>query len=213
MAAASEAYILPLPTDDPVMVEMEHHGWVSAHGGIGASTVVTLNADPPLNIVAPTITQVIIGELNWLGQNAVDNTIEIGNWRSVISSHSQEQRENKLTAQRVSAGRIELACLLYADSLGRTDPAQARDLRWIARGFGVMASFLSDGFAIDYLTQARLLMFKRDLRRLARQASETDPHAPDPHMLAGLHEAIANALDEHTNLFVERPRGNLFPWL
>jgi hypothetical protein len=76
-----------------------------------------------------------------------------------------------------------------------------------------MASFLSDGFAIDYLPADRLLDFRRDLIRLARQAAETDPCAPDPRLIAGLHDAIANALDTHSDLFVERPRGNLFPWL
>jgi len=213
LPAAAKAYILPMPSDDPVLVGMERRGWIAAHGSAAANTLVTLIANPPEDAVAPAVVAVMVQEMKWLGRNAINNTIEFDNWRSVISPRLQHHRQRALTAQRISAGRIELTCLLYADSIGPNDPAKARELRWIARGFGVMASFLSDGFAIDYLTEQRLAAFKGDLSRLARQTSESGARAPDPRLVAGLQAAIANALDTYGDLFVERPRGNLFPWL
>jgi hypothetical protein len=118
-----------------------------------------------------------------------------------------------LQAQRVHAGRIELACLLYDGSAREVAPATARRMRRHARGFGVIASFLSDGFAVDYISNASLASFKDNLSTLARQTAEGNHNEADAELIAGLENALTNLLDTRGDEFAERPSGNLFPWL
>ncbi len=212
LSAVDKAYILPLFADDPVLVETERRGWVKAYGSAGANTIVTLSPDLSPDAVARAVTPVIGRDSDWLGHNATNNTIDISNWPSLISSTAARRREVALQAQRVRAGRIELACLLYAASTQAANPLQARRLRRIAGGFGAAASFLSDGFAVDYISQTRLALFERSLITLALTAKE-DPGAPDAELIAGLNDALAKILDMRSDSFAERPAGNLFPWM
>jgi hypothetical protein len=213
IGAAGKIYILPLPAGDPVLTAMERRRWIRAYGSVEANTVAAIAPNPPVNEVAAAVVPIVTRESEWLGRNAVNNTIAFNNWRDVISSRAQSAREARLRAQRASAGRIELACLLYADSIEHAHPAQARRVRWTAREYGVMASFLSDGFAIDYLTQSRLAAFRADLIKVARRIPAADPAGGSASLMAALHDAAVTALDAQGELFVERPKGNLFPWL
>lgn len=213
LGVADKIYVLPLPADDTVLAAMQRRRWVTAYGSVESNTVVSIAANPPAAEVAGAMVPIAIGEARWLGHHAVINTIAFDNWADVISSRAQAAREARLRAQRISAGRIELACLLYAGSIEQSHPARARRARWTAREFGVMASFLSDGLAIDYLSQSRLAAFKADLIRLGAQIPASDPGDRSAPVMGELHDAVANALDAHGGLFVERPRGNLLPWL
>jgi hypothetical protein len=94
LPASDKAYILPLPANDPVLSTMQRHGWGAGHGGISANTLITLTPSAPADSVAPVVNPVIIRELNWLGRNAVNNTIAIDNWRSFAGARSSGAKPN-----------------------------------------------------------------------------------------------------------------------
>src|SRR5260370_11036944 len=92
-------------------------------------------------------------------------------------------RRIKMDQQRFRAGRMEIACLVYAYAIEKNSPESAHKLRNAARGFGAMASFLSDGDPVGYIDDARHAQFKSNRHAFApalresRQASLPTPQA------------------------------------
>jgi len=117
----------------------------------------------------------------------------------------------ELRTQRVRAGHIELSCLVYASSLGTADPADAHTMRRLARGFGVIASFLSDDFTIDYVSETRFASFKNRLNDFARRNAGCV--LPNRAFKEELKDELASALYMGDDTFAERPTGDLFPWI
>jgi hypothetical protein len=210
--AADKAYIVPLPMDDPLLAAMQKRGWIAIHGGVSASALITLVADsPPAPEVASFVWPIIVHDSQWLGKNVVNNTIQLDNWRSVASLRAVQQHRMELRTQRVRAGHIELSCLVYANSLGTADPRDARTMRRLARGFGVIASFLSDDFTIDYVSETHFATFKYKLNDFAMRNAGCV--LPNPAFKAELKDALANVLYMDDDIFAERPTGDLFPWV
>jgi len=207
IAPAQKAFIVPLPADDPVLLQMQSRGWVQAHGSAGANTLITIAPAAPPHAAALMLIAVLRREAEWLGRNAINNTIRFDNLDSLLTSRSIQRRERALRAQRVRSGRIQLALLVYAAA----NPAQARRLYKIARGFGVIAGFLSDGFAIDYISEIRLAGLKRSLIALAAIAHTASPL--DPKLIAAMDDSLAQALDLSNDTLCGRPAGNAFPWI
>jgi hypothetical protein len=182
------------------------------YGGVGANSVITLSNALPLDGVGSAVSPVICSEAGWLSRNAIENTIGAGDWRSLVNSSAARRRQTTLSAQRTSAGRIALACLLYSRSMQSTDPGKARSLRRIARGFGVIASFLSDGMAVDFLSPARLVSFRRSLTSLVPSCAQDEADPANPELISGLNDAVSSLLDTRYDTMTERPPGNLLPW-
>ncbi|MBV8356923.1 MAG: hypothetical protein JO189_03170 [Deltaproteobacteria bacterium] len=179
---------------------------------MGASTLITLVADsPPAPEVASFVMPIIVRDSQWLGKNAINNTIQFGDWRSVASFRALQQRRMELQTQRARAGHIELSCLVYASSLGAADPADARTMRRLARGFGVIASFLSDGFTIDYVSEPRFASFKNKLNDFAGQNAGCV--LPNRAFKAELKDALASVLYMGDDIFAERASGDVLPWI
>jgi len=213
LPAFDKIYILPLPADDPLLTSVEARGWITPHGSVSANTIVTLSRYIPLKSIAVLVPALVRDSSAGLSAIAINNTISLGNWRSVASVGAARRRQTELEAQRVLAGRIELACLLYADALETLNPEEARSLRRCARGFGVLASFLSDGFTVDYISDARLSALKQELRDFAIESAQYSSTARDQGLISRLNEIIATALNIHDDTLAERPKGNLFPWI
>ncbi|MBV8357151.1 MAG: hypothetical protein JO189_04335, partial [Deltaproteobacteria bacterium] len=59
--AADKAYIVPLPMDDPLLAVMQKRSWIAIHGGVSASTLITLVTDsPPAPEVASFVMPIIV---------------------------------------------------------------------------------------------------------------------------------------------------------
>jgi hypothetical protein len=213
LPAFDKVYILPLPAGDPLLTSMEVRGWITSHASVSANTIVTLSRHIPLKSIAVLVPALVSDNSAELSAIAINNTISLGNWRSVVSVSAAQRRQTELEAQRVLAGRIELACLLYADAQETLNSEKARSLRRCARGFGVLASFLSDGFTIDYISDARLTAFRRELRDFEIESAQYSSVDRDQGLISRLNEITAAALDIHDDTFAERPKGNLFPWI
>ncbi len=168
LSAAAKAYVLPLPADDALLRDLAARGLVRIHGGSPRMSVVTLGRPGTLEEAATLAGETISREGAWLAENAVNNVMpsptvmfsraQIGPWRE------------RLSAQRLRMGRIEVAVLVYAYALERASPEGARGLRGAASGFGSIAAFLGDESNIDFMGEARHQRFRENIRRVGEEA-------------------------------------------
>jgi len=84
----------------------------------------------------------------------------------MFSPDGLRARHARMDEQRFRAGRIEIAFLIYAYAMEPISRGQAHRLRDEARGFGSMASFLSDESAIGLVGDRQLEQSKLDLLAL-----------------------------------------------
>src|SRR5262249_54577103 len=96
-----------------------------------------------------------------------------------IGAAALQARRRMMGAQRFHAGRMEMACLVYAYALEPTSARSARSFRNRAWGFAEIGSFLSDDDALDYISNDRHLRFREDMLALAK-ALKDSTKANDP---------------------------------
>lgn len=208
LSASSKVYVLPIPSDDPVLSSFKAYGWIGIHGGADDDTIVTLAANRPAGAAEAANSQ-IAREAAWLGANAVNNTVRLGNWRS------DEQRRYRaaLALQRTHAGRLELAALLDAEALETSAPAEALRMRRAARGFGVIASMLGDEMCIDYLSNQRLTRLRESFAELSAAADSSHVTGSDSALLNATEALLRVTFDGLPKTFAQRPAGDPLPWL
>jgi hypothetical protein len=209
-----KTYILPIARSDEVLIDASRRGWQTIYGGTTRAAIVAITPNLVASDVVPIVMELIHSEAWWLSQNTTSNTISAGEVVDWWRSHNVESFQERLSAQREHAGRLELACLLLADATYATDRAKSRALRDAARGFGVIASFLSDGLAVDYLDDYRINRFKHRTAILARVTESNNSYSvlPDP-VVTQLSSVVHGALGMAGATFRERPSGDLTPWL
>ena len=168
LSAAAQTYVVPLATDDPVLSSMSRAGLVEVYGGTSDSTVIDLLKPADRKTIAPVVSQILADNADWLGDNAINNTIPPG--PEILKLRSKEGRDAyraKMDRQRFRVGRMEIACLVYAYAIEKKSPKFAYELRGAARGFGEMAAFLSDGSTVGFMSDARFEQFKRNMHAFA----------------------------------------------
>lgn len=211
----AKVYILPLSRDDPTLLVFEKRGWVGVHGATSQNVLVTFAQNPLMQATAAALSgQIIADEARWLQVNAVNNAITLRDWRLIASRTAIQRFRRRLRSQRQSAGRIELASLVYALTLEPVAPRQARTMRRIARGFGVIASFLGDDFALDFLSDSAIAELNDNLRNLAPVAAALE-HQPSPTaaLMEAFEKVIKSTLVTRGGTFAERPPADTLPWL
>ncbi|MGH7907173.1 MAG: hypothetical protein ACREP6_11140 [Candidatus Binataceae bacterium] len=216
MSAGDKAYVLPLKPDDPVLTELESRGWVHVYGGAGDNAVATLGARPPASAVAPVAKGLIAQSAGWLGEHAVNNSMTIVDGRAIFLERAKffRNRHRELDQQRVYAGRLELAALLYAYSLEPARPVMARQMRNAARGFGVIAGFLSDPLALDFQTTENHRLLKKNLLKLAAIADHSDASTvPDARFMSAINRILDDYFHGHDGTFAERSSRSEIPYL
>jgi hypothetical protein len=220
ITAAQKTYVLPIALGDPMLVSLQSSGWIATYPIANTSTFVPESSLVRL-VRAPSIAQAavfssasIAMEAAWLGRNAINNAISVANLPRIFSASGHDRFRRMLANQRAHAGRLELACLLYAWSLEASDPQDGRAMRRIALNLGVLASYLSDDFALDFLGRQRLAAIREQLLELAVRSNRLtfDP-SPSTEILANFNLLITTALDRRGNMFTGRPPGNWLPWL
>jgi len=164
LSAGVKAYVFPLAPDDSLLDDVRRRGWVFVHGGSSGSSVVTLApSPPPVETVLPFVRDVIVRESQWLSANAANN---LGAPRNV----PLEAWRRTTTVQRLHAGRLQLAVVLYAYALEPGDPAAAKAMRGAGRGFGSLANFLGDEECIGFISESRHERLRRHLAAVATSA-------------------------------------------
>jgi hypothetical protein len=153
---------------------MSQLGLVRVYGGNSDLAVIDLPKATNPKLIEPQVAKILADNAEWLGENAVNNTMpEVAELRHLLRKSALVARRIKMDQQRFRAGRMEIACLVYAYAIENDAPQSAHKLRNAARGFGSMASFLSDGDPVGYIGDARHAQFKTNMLALAAAIRES----------------------------------------
>ena len=213
LSAASKVYVLPLAPGDAALQAMARRGWLRAWGGAADSTVVTLITRAPLEAAAAAAGQIVASEAAWLSAHAVNNSLRGGEWLMILSPAALQTRRAQLLEQRERAGRIQLALIVYTCALEPAFPPQAARMRRAARDFGVTASFLGDGLALGFESDAAMARLKWRLGLLSFAARSLDRQPPpDAEFERALDETLGVYLVTRGATFSERPPGASQAW-
>lgn len=88
---------------------------------------------------------------------------------------------------------MEIACLVYAYAIENQSPELAYQLRSIARGFGEMAGFISDGSPVGFMSDAQFELFKRNMLAFAAAVKGA---GADPLDAPAVHSATSKLFDD-----------------
>ena len=180
LSASAQTYVVPLAPDDPVLLSMSQAGLVRIYGGTQDSAVIDLLKPADPQMIAPVLSQILGDSSQWLGENAINN-----NDSSFTESERRHLKKGlaahrlKMDRQRFRAGRMEIACLVYAYAIENQSPESADRLRRDARGFGEMASFISDGSPVGFVSDAQFELFKRNMLAFAAAVRAAAPGSLD----------------------------------
>jgi len=183
LSAGAQTYVVPLAPDDSVLSSMSQAGLVQIYGGTSDCAVIDLlkRADP--KTIVPVVSQILGDNADWLGDNAINNKMPpLADFVKLRSKKGLDARRVRMDQQRFRAGRMEIACLVYAYAVEDQSPRLAHQLRDVARGFGEMASFISDGDPVGFMSDARFELFKRNMLVFATavKAAGSDPFEAPP---------------------------------
>jgi len=213
LSATSKVYVLPLETDDIALEAMARRGWLRAWGGAAGSTVVTLTTRAPLDAASAAAGQIVASEAAWLSSHAIDNSLRGREWLAMLSPAALQTRRAQLLEQRERAGRIQLALIVYACALEPGFPRQAARMRRAARDFGVIASFLGDGLALGFESDAATARLKWRMGLLSFAAQSMDRQVPpDAEFERALDETLDVYLITKGAAFFERTPGDSQAW-
>ncbi|HEY6395728.1 MAG TPA: hypothetical protein VIX12_09950 [Candidatus Binataceae bacterium] len=174
LSAGTKVYVIPLAPDDPALHESGEMGLVRVYGGTSDSAVITLPHAGDPSIVRQFMTGMMRENAAWLGEHAVNNKMPpIGELVRMATPQALETHRALMAQQRFHAGRMELACLLYAYSMESKSPDTARGVRNAAMGFGSIASFLSDGDPVGFVDDARHEQFRKNMTAFAAALQQT----------------------------------------
>jgi hypothetical protein len=179
LSAGVKLYVVPLAPDDPVLRMMESRGLIRVWGGTPDTAVVTLLERGDPSALRPTVLQILEENADWLGDHAINNqmappAVLLRN----IHAAALQARRRRMDVQRFHAGRMEMACLVYAYALEPTSPGRARSFRNRAWGFAEIGSFLSDDDPLGYISSDRHRRFRENMLALA--AALKDSKVDDP---------------------------------
>jgi hypothetical protein len=218
--AAQKTYIIPLAAGDSMLASLRSRGWITVYrsGAAAAlstdSSIVRLIRPPSITEAATFASATITAEAQWLGRNAINNALSYADFLRMLPASGREQFRRALAIQRAHAGRVELACVIYAWALEPGDPLQARAMRQIALKIGVIASYMSDDFALDFLSQSRFAELREEFFELATRSNRLafDP-SPSPELMANFNSLPSTTLKSSGDTFPGRPAGDWLPWL
>jgi len=196
LSAGVKLYVVPLAPDDSVLRMMSERGLIRVWGGTSDTAVVTLlnRGDP--DTLRPMVLQIIEENADWLGNHAVNNQMPPADQMlRNIGTAALEARRRRMDVQRFHAGRMEMACLVYAYALEPTSPAKAKSFRDRAWGFAEIGSFLSDDDPLGYISDQRHRRFQENMLALA--SALKDSRADDPFSTHPVVEAINRLFDDY----------------
>ena len=171
LSAGFPVYVVPLASNDPTLLSMSGAGLLHIYGGSADSSVIDLSKRGDPVALGPSLSAMVADNAEWLGREAVNNKMPpTGATVKFFSPDALRARRARMDEQRFRAGRIEIAFLIYGYAMEPMSPDQAHRLRNEARGFGFMASFLSDDDPIGFVGDRQLGQSKLDLLALGAAA-------------------------------------------
>ncbi len=180
LSAGAQTYVVPLAPDDPVLSSMSRAGLVQIYGGTSDCALIDLLKPADRKTIAPVVSQILADNADWLGDNAINNKIPPrADLAKLWSKKGLDAYRVRMDRQRFRAGRMEIACLVYAYAIENESPKVAYQVRGVARGFGEMAGFISDGNTVGFMSDARFELFKRNIHAFAAAIRAGGPGSPD----------------------------------
>ena len=196
LSAGTKVYVVPLAPDDPVLRTMEERKLIEVWGGTSDTAVVTLEERGDPEALRSMVVQILEDNAQSLGEDAINNTMPSG---SELLKHigiaALQARRRRLDVQRFFAGRMEMACLLYAFALEPTSPEHAKSFRNRAWGFAELGSFLSDDDPLGYISDDRHQHLRENMLALA--AALRDSRSADPFDTPQFVTAINRMFDDY----------------
>lgn len=165
LPTAERVFVVPAPPTDPVLGGLAARGWIHLHGGSDATSLVTLGTRPSLTEAARVVADLVEDNGAWLASNATPNSLP--DPAALFSESARSAWKRRMLAQRLRAGRIQVALLIYAHAADGVDPALARDVRSGARSWGSIANFLGDETALGYVSETGIARFRRNVAEFA----------------------------------------------
>jgi len=180
LSAGAQTYVVPLGPDDSVLLSMSQAGLVQIYGGTSDSSVIDMLKPANPQTIAPVVSQILADNADWLADNAINNKMPPrADLVKLLSKKGQDPHRARMDRQRFRAGRMEIACLVYAYAVENESPKSAYWLRGVARGFAEMAGFISDDNAVGFMSDARFGLFKRNLHAFAAAVRAGGPGSLD----------------------------------
>jgi hypothetical protein len=181
LSAGGKVYVLPISPSDTTLVDLQHRGFLTIHGGSAISSVVTLNPASSLARTVPVVAAIISTEAAWLSVNARNNVR--ASFNLIGSPSALAEWRQALLTQRERAGRLEVAAALYAYALESVSPEVARSARGVVRGFGSMAFFLGDETCIGFVSESRHARMRQNMADVAAAANRLTLDLPSAKLL------------------------------
>jgi hypothetical protein len=197
-----------------MLAAMRSRGWIDVSGGDDTTAIVRLARRPSIDDAASAASGIISNEALWLGRNAINNALSYEDLPRLISAAAMADFREELATQRAHQGRLELASLIYAWALEPDDPEQALEMRRVALRLGVIASYIGDDFALDFISGRRFAELREQFLELAARSTRLafDP-SPSVELMASFNSLLRTVLGNHRNLFPGRQPGDWLPWL
>jgi hypothetical protein len=159
-----------------------------------------------LDAASAAVGEIVASEAAWLSAHPINNSLRGGEWLAMLSPAMLSVHRAQLLEQRERAGRIQLALIVYAYALEPGFPPQAARMRRAARNFGVIASFLGDGLALGWESDAATARLRWRLGLLSSAAQSMDRQPPpDAEFERALDETLDVYLVTNGTAFFERP--------
>jgi hypothetical protein len=194
LSAAAQTYVVPLAPDDHVLLWMSQAGLVRIYGGTSDCAVIDLLKPADPKTIAPVVSQILADNADWLGDTAINNKMPPpADLIKLLSKKGLDAHRVTMDQQRFRAGGMEVACLVYAYAIENQSPTFAYQLRGIARGFGEMAGFISDGSPVDFISDPQFELFKRNMLAFAAAVKAA---GPDPFDAPAVHSATGKLFED-----------------
>jgi hypothetical protein len=168
LSAAIPVYVVPLAPDDPLLLAMRNLRLIRIYGGTSNCAVIDLAKPADAGMIGLLVSTTMADNSQWLGANAINNKMPpVSAMVQLFSANALKARQRTMDQQRFHAGRMEVACLIYSYAIESRDPDEAHRLRDEARGFGSIASFISDGDPVGFVGNGQFERWRTDMSALA----------------------------------------------
>jgi hypothetical protein len=214
LPAEDKVYVVPLNPSDWMLAAMKSRSWIDVSGGDDEHAIVRLAQRPSIDVASAAASEIISREAAWLGNNAINNALSVADLPRLMSAVAMAEFREELAIQREHQGRLELAAVIYAWALEPDDPEQAFAMRRVALRLGVIASYLGDDSALDFVSGGNFADLREHFLELSMHSTRLalDP-SPSVELMASFDSLLRTVLGNNGNLFPGRQPGDWLPWL
>ncbi|HYM60287.1 MAG TPA: hypothetical protein VEZ11_05280 [Thermoanaerobaculia bacterium] len=161
LLTTQKLFIVPIPANDPHLLDLARRGWLRVWGGTARNAIVTTGPIRPSIAEETAIDARSSSEsAAWLAANARPNHIDP---TLLLSSQRLAEHRAKMLEQRRHAGLVALNCIAYGYAVEPTQPKLGRGVRDAFDNWAVLAGFLGDEDTLDFIDDKRHENLRKNL--------------------------------------------------